>query len=232
MWYGEWWQDIARGRRDHMLGSSIKALRLRLGLTQWELAEQLGVDQGRVSRWERGIENPRPASAGKVRDMILREDEARARARHEHLTLHSLRPAVLMDRQSRFLVANEPGLDVYRQRFNLDLREHPKIDFERVSALVGRERGWEIFRDSGMLKGELLLLRIFVNAYGAGHVTQYESTFEDGKLVRISAELTGSLKFPPNARYSVERVEAVATDAPDKLMVTFRGPLADMAQLV
>lgn len=42
-----------------MLASSdIKALRDRLELTQAQFAERLGVDQGTISNWERGVTTP------------------------------------------------------------------------------------------------------------------------------------------------------------------------------
>lgn len=40
------------------LGDRIKTLRRSRHLTQFELAEKLGIDQGAVSRWERGHINP------------------------------------------------------------------------------------------------------------------------------------------------------------------------------
>ncbi len=41
-----------------MTGEEIKALRLRLGLTQTELGEAIGVYWGTVSRWEAGKMKP------------------------------------------------------------------------------------------------------------------------------------------------------------------------------
>ncbi|KYC37460.1 DNA-binding protein [Scytonema hofmannii PCC 7110] len=42
---------------------SIKALRLKMGLTQSELAEELGVRQQTVSEWENGIYEPTRATS-------------------------------------------------------------------------------------------------------------------------------------------------------------------------
>ncbi len=43
--------------------ASVRALRLHLGATQDELAEELGVRQQTVSEWETGVYRPRGASA-------------------------------------------------------------------------------------------------------------------------------------------------------------------------
>lgn len=42
---------------------SVKALRSHLGLTQQELANQLGTRQQTISEWERDLYSPRGASA-------------------------------------------------------------------------------------------------------------------------------------------------------------------------
>lgn len=214
-----------------MTGSSIRTFRLGLGLTQWELAEMLGVDQGRISRWERGIESPRPATAARLRDMMVFEEEIRASKRQETLVRHCLRPAVLMDKIARLQLANQPTLKNYRDRFGINLEEHGGLEFERFAAMTSFEAGWEHFRASGILKGELLLLRIWVNSHGAGHLTQYEPLFENGKPVRIRGEMVGALRFPENQSYSVERIEAVHLDEPDRIVDIFRGPMADHGKL-
>ena len=46
---------------------SVRALRERLGLTQQQLAAELGVRQQTVSEWETGIYQPRGASARMLR---------------------------------------------------------------------------------------------------------------------------------------------------------------------
>ena len=54
---------------------SVRELRQRLGLTQRELAEELGVRQQTVSEWETGMYRPRGASARLLR--IVAERRAR-----------------------------------------------------------------------------------------------------------------------------------------------------------
>lgn len=204
-----------------MNGSSIKSYRQKLGLTQWDLAEQLGVDQGRVSRWERGVERPRPATAAKLRDMILFEDEIDTIKRQERIVQHSLRPAVLMDKKARLLLPNEFCAKMYRERHELDIDEYVGTDFERFSSVTARHENWECFRKSGILDGDLLLLRIYVNSYGAGYVTQYEPVFEAGKVARISGEIIDTHEADDLSCYLLERIEAVYLDAPEELVTTY-----------
>lgn len=54
----------------------IKSLRQRLGLTQPQLAELLGVDRNTVNRWEMGIRQPR-GPAVKLLEQLTREAEKR-----------------------------------------------------------------------------------------------------------------------------------------------------------
>ncbi len=44
-------------------GEHVRALRSYLGLTQRELAEQLGTRQQTISEWEKGMYKPRGASS-------------------------------------------------------------------------------------------------------------------------------------------------------------------------
>lgn len=45
---------------DHLDPAQIVALRRRLGLTQAQLAQQIGIGAESVNRWERGIRRPSP----------------------------------------------------------------------------------------------------------------------------------------------------------------------------
>ena len=53
---------VYRPMSRHWDGDAIRALRAHLGVTQSELAEELGVRQQTVSEWETGVYQPRGAS--------------------------------------------------------------------------------------------------------------------------------------------------------------------------
>jgi DNA-binding transcriptional regulator YiaG len=50
-------------KRQQWDGNNIRALRNHLGLTQRELAEQLGTRQQTISEWEKGLYRPRGTSS-------------------------------------------------------------------------------------------------------------------------------------------------------------------------
>ena len=52
-----------RRRRPTWSAAEVRALRKRLGLSQQQLADVLGVRQATVSEWETGVYQPRGASA-------------------------------------------------------------------------------------------------------------------------------------------------------------------------
>jgi len=47
-----------RRRSPKKLGSKMREIRLRLNMTQEEVAKYLGTDSGSVSRYERGLRDP------------------------------------------------------------------------------------------------------------------------------------------------------------------------------
>jgi transcriptional regulator with XRE-family HTH domain len=51
---------MARYRRENptKLGSKMREVRLRLDMTQEEVAKRLGTDSGAISRYERGLREP------------------------------------------------------------------------------------------------------------------------------------------------------------------------------
>ena len=63
-----------------MKGEEIKALRLRLGLTQTELATEIGVHQVSVARWETGSITPMPIVQQALADLDTRRSRVQAKA--------------------------------------------------------------------------------------------------------------------------------------------------------
>ena len=62
-----------------MKGEEIKALRLRLGLTQTELAAEIGVHQVTVARWETGGITPMPIVQRALADLDARRSRVQAK---------------------------------------------------------------------------------------------------------------------------------------------------------
>ena len=53
----------AKAKRAKWDGAQVRALRHHLGLTQQQMADELGIRQQTVSEWETGMYQPRGASA-------------------------------------------------------------------------------------------------------------------------------------------------------------------------
>ena len=58
----------------------VRRARLLMGMTQAEFAELFDVDDGTVSRWERGKLHPAPKVWKRIRDITLKEDSLRDEA--------------------------------------------------------------------------------------------------------------------------------------------------------
>ncbi|MBD2302994.1 helix-turn-helix transcriptional regulator [Nostoc sp. FACHB-190] len=52
------------------VGQIIRDLRLAFGLTQEQLAAQLGVTYSTINRWENGRSTPSPLAMGKIEEML------------------------------------------------------------------------------------------------------------------------------------------------------------------
>ena len=62
-----------------MTGDEVRRIRRRLGLTQAELSEHLGVAANSVARWERDEMSIRPTAAALLRLMARIEDRGKRR---------------------------------------------------------------------------------------------------------------------------------------------------------
>ena len=63
-----------------MKGEEIKALRLRLGLTQTELAAEIGVHRVTVTKWETSGKTPLPIVQRALADLDARRSRVQAQA--------------------------------------------------------------------------------------------------------------------------------------------------------
>lgn len=196
-----------------MDGKSIRALRMRLGISQRQLGERLGVDQGTVSRWERGVESPRPARQGRMHDLLARSEERRHLMRSLAMVRNDLMPATLTDGRLRLTEASDSArryLSAHRCEFD----KIRGISFDRYADRIGLPALVRHLDDSGLLEGDALLFRFSINACGSGNTTIWEPIFEDGCLVGVLNYISARYDLPAEQGFALERVDFLPTDNP------------------
>ena len=203
--------------------AGLKAMRRRLGWTQWDLAERLNVDQGTVSRWERGVEAPRPASYAMLRDLILKGDGSRAMALPRALVRHNLAPSCLCDSRHRLLAFSAKVNQHYQERLGMTLNDQIGWELARHSEFVGNPEVWQEVNKAGLGREDLLLLRMMINLRGKGHVTQIEPIYEGGSFLGWTSTRTDTFDYPANDDVSLERLDVIHADEPERLATVFEG---------
>jgi transcriptional regulator with XRE-family HTH domain len=179
----------------------IKALRAREGLTQAELAAQIGVDQTAVSRWERNGDQPSLRHRRALRQLYRRnfaswQDKA-VRMRVEH----GFQPQTLLARGAVFIEINEAGAQEARVR-----RE--ALKGRSIYGAFGPHtdevtRRWEA---SGMFDGEIAMAMsvnrlegpegsgLFVRTLDTPYFTSDGEVWCITELMRISNETFDTLR--------------------------------------
>ena len=168
------------------------------------------MDQGTVSRWERGVESPRPARRAELQNLLLRDQSRRALLRSIAFVRQDYLPSTLLDSQLRLVEISASG----RRHFSARGKNADALlgmTLERYSERAG-EQGFEAtVRESGLLQGDCLLFRFVRNFQGQGHATVYEPIFEDEKLVGVLNCVTAYFDFSQNDNDGLELIEAVRT---------------------
>lgn len=203
-------------------------MRRRAGLTQEALAERVGVEQGTVSRWERDIERPRPRSARALRNLFQVEVEKAVTLRQLATIRNNLVIGGLLDAQTRLKEVSGRAADFYMKRSRFDIYKDFGKSLERQLLEKGGEHSWDVVQGSGVLSGEVLLLRMFLSVEGYSYLTQYEPIYQDGEFSGIFAYIARSVPIgigtaPPVIRYA----EAIRWDDPGKVEVIHRSASAD-----
>lgn len=63
-------QKVGRGMKDYHFGNHIYALRMRLGLSQFQLGALVGVSDKAVSKWENGVAKPRITTCYRLAEVL------------------------------------------------------------------------------------------------------------------------------------------------------------------
>lgn len=215
-----------------MDGTTIRQLRKRLGITQRQLAERLDVDQGTVSRWERGIDGPRPRRAAALRDLLVKDEDQRALARALAVVRHDLMsaPASFLDSRMRVAELSPSGSEFLRRR-GYDPQSLIGKDVFAWSDRFRLPDFPKMLQDSGILSGDALLFRFVRNERGRGHATLYEPIFASGEMIGVLNYVTAMFDFPGNDESTFELVECVPANAPNRIETLHAGARSDAARV-
>jgi transcriptional regulator with XRE-family HTH domain len=202
-------------------GAEMRQLRRRMGLTQNDVAYALQVDQGTVSRWERGLEQPRPRTYAALRDLLMRDGAPRAFARHQALIRHNMLPVCLVDARHRLRDFSAQAVDHYRDRIGIALPEHRGWDLARHAAHVGNPEVWRAVSEAGLGREDILLLRMTITVRGNGHVTHIEPIYEAGDFLGWCSIRTGVFETDDMSTIALQRLEAIYADEPQDIVPVF-----------
>ncbi len=212
-----------------MEGQEIRQLRRRAGLTQEALAERLDVDQGTISRWERGIERPRPHSAGRLRDLLMMDAATMVQRRQLAMIRHDMVAGTIHDSSSRLAEVSGRAARFYRRRDGYDIARDSGKTFEEMFLERGGTEAWAAFRQSGLLDGSALLLRLFVSGGGMSHLSHYEPVIERGSVSGFVAYVMRMVAEAPELpEPRLRHADVLRADEAGTLHTLYRGEGADL----
>ncbi|MGP1358791.1 helix-turn-helix domain-containing protein [Roseicyclus sp.] len=211
-----------------MHGSMIKSRRRRLGLTQEALADLLDVDQGTISRWERGVERPRPSRVSQLNDILGRGADAFHFRRSIAIVRADVLPSALLDSGLVFAEGSSRTERHYRER-GRDMAELVGLPFDGFADMVGMPEVAIYLAEAEYTEGGALLFRFTINNRGRGHTTVAEPLFEDGEFVGSLHYISRYFDFPENDEVTLEHADFVPVSGDAAPIEFMRGPRAGHA---
>lgn len=210
-----------------MEGEAIKNLRRRLGVTQQQLGDRLGVDQATVSRWERGVENPRPSRQKLLRTILLRDEEKRFLDRSLSIVRNDLMVSTLVDARLNLseLSASSENYFVKRGR---DPDAIVGMHIDSYADRFGLPDMRSLIVQSGLLTGECLMFRFTVTGNSMGNTTVWEPLFHDGEFRGMINFLVAEFEVPFSGATTVETAECIRIEDPAGVCPLYRGERADL----
>jgi transcriptional regulator with XRE-family HTH domain len=209
-----------------MEGEAIRNLRRRLGITQQQLGDRLGVDQATVSRWERGVENPRPSRQKILRTILIHDEEKRFLDRSLSIVRNDLMVSTLVDAKLHLSELSASSENYFRRR-GRDPEQITGMHMHRYAERYGLPEMLDLVDKAGLLTGDAMMFRFTVTGNGLGNTTVWEPLFYDGEFHGMINSLVTEFEVPYSEPTIVEMAECIRTEDPAKTVSLFRGERAD-----
>lgn len=204
-----------------MTEHDIRLLRRRLGLTQKELAEALGVDQVTVSRWERGVDAPRPGRLARLRDMLRKDEYGRATARQAAIVRLNLAPATIVSCDHRLTDISSKGIVHFARTRGIDVTNDIGRCLGYHGETVRNQEFSELFLKRTIDPDEIVMGRILVNVRGVGSVIHLEPIVSGDTTTGFVFYQVATCPARPSDRFEVERAEVVPLEVSSGFTAVF-----------
>jgi transcriptional regulator with XRE-family HTH domain len=145
------------------LVGEITSLRAKLGMSQAEFAQRLGVSQTTVSRWESGRQIPESGVRIQLRELIYQLSLSRGRRPEIALVEYSPFPMAIVSQDMRVITASD-ALLAHGNTARRDLN----IDVARKRTSADMEQALSILRSSGFFEAKVPACRIVARAFMFG----------------------------------------------------------------
>jgi transcriptional regulator with XRE-family HTH domain len=179
----------------------VRRARLLLGMTQAEFAQLFGVDDGTVSRWERGKLHPAPKIWQRIRNIVLKESSA--------LDIHLVRASpvykciVNVKDLTKLVVFSKGMIEAIKAAGALELDDKPFdiAELSRKSSYyeVSSGRALEIIQaDPRWSRGDI--------AYGEMHCVSSSlgGVWADAIIAPLLDRYAAMIEFAPSRRGAAE----------------------------
>ena len=175
-------QGLARPRR---WTSIVRELRNRKGLTQSELASQLGVTQASVSRWENGSDLPSVRLRKTMREMMRVSSSSDVAQQIKARLRYTPNPVSLVGHGARFLdfspsFASETGTEPGRLR--------GATIYGRFGEIV--DETTQLWERSGIFSGEVAMTLTVLSLKGPGGASVFLKNFDTPHLLDSDEVIT------------------------------------------
>lgn len=207
-----------------MDGQEMKALRRSRGMTQNDVAAALGVEQGTVSRWERGVEAPRPANlAGLHKVLLSLRLDGPAKKRVDAILKNSLYQATLVDNQGRMVAFSSIAVDFFRERYDVDLISLLGRPFQTLIDQINQTEVLWPLEQYGLFKGKYLLSRCYTNWHGLITCNEFETVFDNGAFAGTLLYASSRYRIAKNNERNVVKIEVISLDDPGQVVTVYEG---------
>ena len=175
-----------------------------------------------MSRWERGVERPRPSREAELQSFLRNDAERRQLCRALAIVRNDVLPSTLVNKDMYVVEMSRSA-----ERHYLERGVERQSVIGRHMASHSRQLGVpgfpELIEESGLASGDAVLLRFVRNTRGRGHVTVWEPVFTEGELSSILCYVSHYFDFPPNEENTLELLEVMPSGDPVNVRLLHKG---------